>query len=181
MDETDSLVREHYQQHTLPHGRVTELAQMTGSRRRDWWRLVSVLATATCLVLAVTLIMTTVIGRPADKTVHEAMPRIVAVQFHADWCKPSRTISPRVEQLRDLYGDDGVLFVEVDLTTDKTRNQAEYLMTALGLEQVWTRQKGRTGELLLIDRVDNRVMNTFDQTHTPSLMAAVLDDALGSG
>ncbi len=182
---TDSLVREHYEQHALPQERVARLEQMIRPRRRDVWRFVSLLATAACLVLAVMLV-TVVAGRPTDpthsiKTVHANIPRIVAVQFHADWCKPSRTISPRVDQLGQRYGDEGVLFVEVDLTTDKTRNQAGYLMAALGLESVWMQQNGRTGELLLIDRADGAVLSTFDQGHDLPLRAAAFDGVLNPG
>ena len=59
---TDSLVREHYEQHALPQERLARLEQMIRPPRRDLWRFVSLLATAACLVLAVMLV-TVVAGR----------------------------------------------------------------------------------------------------------------------
>lgn len=190
---TDALVREHYESHALAPQRLDALLRLRGDAsgsRRNRPGLPRVLAAAACAVLAAGALIVAlrrddvpqgpevvlpIVARPSPGA---DMPRIVAVQFHADWCKPSRVISPRVDDLRQRYGDEGVLFVEVDLTTGRTRRQAGYLMAALGLEDVWKRQNGRTGELLLIERTENRVLSTFGQEDELSTMAAVLGRAL---
>ena len=179
---TDSLVREHYENHAMPQERLDELGRLVQEHRAPPRRrrsdLISILAAAACLVLAVAVLLF-VVRRPAvANPALTGMPRIVAVQFHADWCKPSREISPRVDDLRMRYGDDGVLFVEVDLTTEQTRHQAGYLMTALGLDEVWKQQNGRTGELLLVDRIEGRVLTTLDHQDELPLMTAALDRVL---
>ncbi|MEM1205304.1 MAG: thioredoxin domain-containing protein [Acidobacteriota bacterium] len=102
------------------------------------------LATAT-LVLALLLPASLVTAATAP-----AAPDVIAVKFHADWCGSCKRMGTVFEDLRNKYDGKSVLFVELDLTNGTTRNQAEYLASALGFADTYASNQG-TGFILLLD------------------------------
>lgn len=61
-----------------------------------------------------------------------------------------------MDEVAPALGNDGCLFVTLDLTDKKSR-QREYLMAALGLGDVWRDHSGKTGFALVIDPTTKRV------------------------
>jgi hypothetical protein len=72
-----------------------------------------------------------------------------------------------------------VLFVKLDLTTQSSRKQAEFMIAALGLGEHWPRHGGKTGFILLIDPATNRVVEMLTKQHDFKQMAAAIDRAIG--
>ncbi|MEO1370645.1 MAG: thioredoxin domain-containing protein, partial [Acidobacteriota bacterium] len=70
--------------------------------------------------------------------------------FHADWCGSCKRMGPVFEDLRNKYDGKSVLFVELDLTNGTTKNQAEFMASALGFGDVYAQNQG-TGFILLLD------------------------------
>ncbi len=85
-----------------------------------------------------------------DASSTPAAPEILAVKFHADWCGSCKRMGTLFEDLRNKYDGKPVLFVELDLTNGTTRNQAEFLASALGFGDVYAANQG-TGFVLLLD------------------------------
>ncbi len=195
-DQIDVQVRDFYLQRTLSPDRAGELLRQIGDApsaqgaddapRRRRMRIVAGLAALSSAAAAAVLTLTgvfmversggTLFG-PASEASWEG-PDIIAVQMTAEWCRPSQVLSPRVHELRDRYGSGQVLFVELDLTSDRTRAQAESLMSALGIADVWAEQQGRTGELLLVDARSRTVLKKLGQDDDVPAMAAALRTAI---
>ena len=96
-------------------------------------------------VLAICLIWTLlgvgmVSAKPKQKADRPAQPRLIAVRYHADWCKPCSTLAPCFDKLKASVQDEAVLFVTLDFTDDRSRKQAEYLAAVLNLDEMITRQ-----------------------------------------
>lgn len=84
-------------------------------------------------------------------------PEVIALKFHADWCATCRRMGTIFEDLAVVAEEEPVMFAELDLTDRRTRQQAEYLMSLLDLDQVWNQAGSgtKTGFILLVD-AENR-------------------------
>ena len=118
------------------------------------------------------------LGAFGPKTKGQPAADIIAVQFYADWCSPSQVVARRVEALQEASTDKSVLFVRLDLTDDARREQAQLLMSSLGCGHIWDTQRGRTGELLLIDARALRPVSKLDQDDDAEQMIVALSQAL---
>ena len=81
-------------------------------------------------------------------------------------------------QLARTFDARRVLFVELDLTDDESVAQSKYLVTALGIENVWNTQGGITGELLYVDVATREIITTFNAEHDYEQMNFALAGAL---
>lgn len=88
-------------------------------------------------------------------------PKYIAVRFHADWCATCNQLVPQYDKLLAATKDVPVLFVTLDMTSDVTRRQGEYLASTLGIDRVWAEQQNRVGVIKLIDAQDKRVVDTI--------------------
>lgn len=82
-----------------------------------------------------------------------------AVVFYADWCGTCKAMDPTVKEARASLTDKPVLFVTFDMTDDKTKKQTAMLADALGLEEHYAENAGKTGFILLIDAESNEVVD----------------------
>ncbi len=88
-------------------------------------------------------------------------PALYVVKMHADWCPGCRilgdlreTVAPHVEGLP-------VRFVTLDLTDRRSTERALVKARVMGLEEVWLRNQGRTGVVLLIEPGQDEVAEMF--------------------
>jgi thiol:disulfide interchange protein len=87
-------------------------------------------------------------------------PKLLVVAFHADWCGKCKVLGPKVMgDVAPAFGGD-VLFVKLDLT-DKNSPQAEYMLAALGLGDLWTEHAGKTGFALIVDPATKKAVGTL--------------------
>lgn len=175
----DDLVREHYESCRPRPERLASLEEtLAGMALKQGRRLLTlaVLSAAAGVVLA----LAGVYGLGGFKPTTERAPAvdIIAVQFYAEWCKPSQVVTRRVEALQEASADKSVLFLRLDLTDDTRREQAQLLMASLGIEHIWDTQRGRTGELLLVDARAMRRITTLNQDNDAEQMFVALTKAL---
>jgi hypothetical protein len=186
----DDLVREHYESRRPRPGRLAALEESLSSRQREPRRVRFRLTTRSAALLAACVTLSAVggavlalvgvygFGGSEPATVRQPAADIIAVQFYAEWCRPSQVVASRVEALQEASTDKSVLFVRLDLTDETRREQAQLLMSSLGCEAVWEMQRGRTGELLLIDAHAMRPISTLDQDDDAEQMIVALSQAL---
>ena len=87
-------------------------------------------------------------------------PKVIAINFYADWCNGCKALKPRLEEaMKDASGQP-CLSVKLD-QTDKDSKQAEYMLAALGLGDLWKEHAGKTGYVLLVDTATKKVVSTI--------------------
>lgn len=106
-----------------------------------------------------------------------ALPKLVAVKVHADWCARSPTIAPIFAELTEKYGNQPVLFVTFDITDEKKRRQARYLASSLGI--AWVHDESfESGTIMLIDREQGEVLAILTELEQVPHMVSALASAL---
>lgn len=88
----------------------------------------------------------------------ETSPKLLVVKFHADWCKTCRAMGPVFEDLQNKIDGGNVLFVKLDFTNNKTKNQAVLLGSQLGIADILSQNDRRTGFVLVIDAKSKKVL-----------------------
>ena len=116
-------------------------------------------------------------GIPSHPVEQADLPKIVAVKFHADWCRRCPTIAPIFAELTEKYAGEPALFVTLDVTSEATRKQARLLASSLGIR--WIMDKpNETGAIKLIDRARGEVLATLTEPKQWSSLEGALVQAL---
>lgn len=103
---------------------------------------------------------------PADRSPSEvkrpaaALPKVISLQLYADWCPACKTLKPKLEAALKEAAGQPLLLVRLD-ETDKDSRQAEYLLAALGLGDLWKDHAGKTGYVLLVDASTKKVIGNI--------------------
>ncbi len=116
-------------------------------------------------------------AKPLPAAEATGLPRIVAVKFHADWCRRSPVVAPIFDELTEKYGNQPVIFVTLDITSDATREQARMLASSLGIDWVYEKPYV-SGVIKLIDREQGTVLATLTETQQQPLLEGALVRAL---
>lgn len=106
-----------------------------------------------------------------------AFPKLVAVKIHADWCARSPTIAPIFAELSEKYANQPVLFVTLDITDEKKRQQARYLAAALGIAWIYD-ESFESGTIKLLDREQGEVLAILTNSEQVPRMVSALAQAL---
>jgi len=85
-------------------------------------------------------------------------PKLMAVKFHADWCRVCRAMGPVFEDLQNKMDGADVLFVKLDFTNNQTKHQANLLGAELGLADILKQNYKRTGFVLIINAKTKKVL-----------------------
>lgn len=101
-------------------------------------------------------------------------PKVIALNFYADWCPGCKALKPKLEEaMKDAAGQP-CLTVKLD-QTDKDSHQAEYMLAALGLGDLWKEHAGMTGYVLLVDTKTKKVVSTIThKQEVKEIKAAVM-------
>ena len=175
----DDLIREHYESRRPRPERLAALEEtLAGAADKPGRRILAFSTLSAAAGVVLTLAGVYGLGGFEPTTEREPAADIIAVQFYAEWCKPSQVVTRRVEALQEASADKNVLFVRLDLTDDTRRDQAELLMASLGFGHIWDAQRGRTGELLLVDAHAMRPITTLNQDNDAEQMFVALTQAL---
>lgn len=97
-------------------------------------------------------------------------PEVIMVVFHADWCPNCKTLGPKM--MKEVFPEikaEPYLLVKLDLT-DRESNQAEYMLSTLGLGNLWEEYGRKTGFALLVDTQTKEVLHTFTANTTSAEM-----------
>lgn len=99
-------------------------------------------------------------SKPSGQARAAEAPKIIAINFYADWCPGCKALKPKLEEaMKDAAGQP-CLTVKLD-QSDKDSKQAEYMLAALGLGDLWKEHAGKTGFVLLVDSTTKKVVNTI--------------------
>lgn len=107
-----------------------------------------------------------------------AMPKVLAVKFHADWCGSCKAMGPIFEDLTNKFDSKPILFVTLDQTTTTKKRQSEYLAAALGIGESWPEYGGKTGFILLFDAHHKQVLGKLTRQQDIKQMGAALMEAV---
>ncbi len=107
-----------------------------------------------------------------------AVPAIIAVKFHADWCGSCKAMGPVFEELQDKFDTQPVLYVVLDHTQEFDRQQSQFLATSLGLDKIWAKYGNKTGFILLVDGKTQEVVMTLTHKQDLKQMGAALLEAV---
>lgn len=104
-------------------------------------------------------------------------PKLLVVAFHADWCGKCKVLGPKVMgDVAPAFAGD-VLFIKLDLS-DKNSPQAEYMLAALGLGDLWAENAGKTGFALLVDPVSKKAVGTLRADQSADDLKAAVKSAI---
>ncbi len=110
----------------------------------------------------------------------ETKPEVLGVLFYADWCGSCKVLDPAIEKARgksDL-DNESVLFVTLDLTDATTRHQSELLANSLGLSELYAKNEGATGFMLLIDAETKEVVTRLTKKADANAITAEIKGAI---
>lgn len=106
-------------------------------------------------------------------------PKVIALNFYADWCPGCKALKPKLEEaMKDAAGQP-CLTVKLD-QSDKDSQQAEYMLAALGLGDLWKEHAGKTGFVLLVDTKTKKVVSTITYKQEVKEIKSTLMAALKS-
>jgi thiol-disulfide isomerase/thioredoxin len=80
-----------------------------------------------------------------------AAPDVVAIKVWHPSCPACKSLDPRYATVVDAFDDGSVLFMTFDLSTDTSRRQAELLVAALGVHELFDDPLPFLGSVVLID------------------------------
>lgn len=107
-------------------------------------------------------------------------PKVMVIAFHADWCAGCRVLGPKMmdDVLPSVKGEP-LLLVKLD-QTDRDSAQAEFMLAALGLGDLWAEYGGKTGFALVVDMETKKVVANLGYKQDPGAMQKSLKAALKS-
>lgn len=137
------------------------------------------------LVAATAVALSSFYATPANAETSVAKaskpPALVAVMFHADWCKSCKAIQPSLAKLKKSQSQKSVLFVTLDLTDEATTEQSRMMAHLLGLSGAFRKHAPKTGYVLLIDPATKTVRAKLTKRDSHNDMRIKLKNALRAG
>lgn len=105
-------------------------------------------------------------------------PEVLVVAFHADWCAKCQTLGPKMmKSVFPAIKGEPYLLVKLDFT-DPDSNQAEYMLSELGLGNLWEQYGRKTGFALVIDAQTKEVLHTLNASENAEAMVADIRSAI---
>jgi thiol-disulfide isomerase/thioredoxin len=117
-------------------------------------------------------------GTAARAQAKARSPEVLIVDFYADWCPLCQKLTPKLAgQVFPEIKKEPYLFVKLD-QTDRNSNQAEYMLSALGLGNLWEKYGGKTGFALVVDAQTKEVLGTLNASENPDAMVSEIRTAI---
>lgn len=114
---------------------------------------------------------------PAQKAVPAEMPKVIALSFYADACPGCKMLKPKLAEVMADAGKQPCLFVKLD-QSNKDSREAEFLLAALGMADLWKENAGHTGFVLLVDSKTKKVVGILTPDQEPKAMESALMAAI---
>lgn len=118
-------------------------------------------------------------SKPSGSHASAEVPKIIALQFYAEWCPGCKALQPKLDEAMMNAADQPCLFVKLDMT-EKDSHQSEYMLAALGYGELWTENAGKTGFVLLVNTNSKEVVGTITSSQSIREINATLKKALKS-
>ncbi|MEM1107187.1 MAG: thioredoxin domain-containing protein [Planctomycetota bacterium] len=115
-----------------------------------------------------------------DHAKKSAGPDLVVLKFHADWCGSCKAMGETFTDLKTKLDSAPILFVELDQTTSAGREQAGYLVNAMGGEKLWGEFGGKTGFILIVNPKDMSVAGKLTKDMGFKDMVKAIEKAHGA-
>ncbi len=125
-------------------------------------------------LLLITALLLGTTGLYAEK------PEVIALHFHADHCGSCKVLNPKLENARAELGDIPMLYVKVDHSNKSTTHQAELLVEALGLTEIYHAQKKASGYVLLINADSKTIVGKITKKQSSDQIEKVIEASLSS-
>ena len=108
--------------------------------------------------------------------------RVLAVITYADWCSSCKILDPKVAIVRARGDIEGVTYLVLDFS----KKDAEATLAVADKAGVGPAVRGHfgntilTGEVLLVDRAQNKIISVVKKTMTPDEIEAAIKAAAAS-
>lgn len=106
-------------------------------------------------------------------------PKSIAVLMYADWCPSCKILDPKLQAVQPEFAQSGILFLRFDFTDAGTTHQSSMLAHSLGLSELYERNGGRTGYMVLVDRATGQVTTRITKDHSEPEIQLMFDHAAG--
>jgi thiol:disulfide interchange protein len=114
---------------------------------------------------------------PSDD--EQEMPKVIGVLFYADWCGSCKVLDPKLEAVEGQLGQKPIVFQRFDMTDEATTYRSKLLANLLGLAEVFERNAGKTGFMLLIDPQTKQVVGRLTKDQSKEELAAEIRRVIG--
>jgi hypothetical protein len=118
-------------------------------------------------------------GRQFKIDAKVTFPKIIAVRTRHDMCPFCKGFDAQFPKMIRKVNDDAVLFVTLDMSNETTQRQAAMLVSALGLERIWTGDLSKMGTIAFVNGATKQVISTAYQVDEKTVLAG-LNGALAS-
>ncbi len=104
---------------------------------------------------------------------------VVAAMFYSNWCGACQILDPRIEAVKPDFLNRAVDFVKFDFSYALVRGKAlKELASEKGVPNIYAKNKGRTGFMLLIDPATESVLEIITLRDSKEAIAAKLERSL---
>lgn len=104
---------------------------------------------------------------------------IVIVAMLADWCATCRVLAPELEEAVARLADEPIVAVKADLT-DRDNPQGKATLSALGLDDLYRRNNGKTGVLYLVNADTGAVVGVLGGRSDDEFIERTVRGAVGA-
>jgi len=104
---------------------------------------------------------------------------VIAAMFYSNWCGACQILEPRLEAVRPTFAGHNVDFVTFDFSYALVRGKAiKTLAEEKGIADIYEKNKGRTGFMLLIDPATETVLDIVTIRDSKEAITAKLQRSL---
>ncbi len=118
----------------------------------------------------------------SSKAVNTIETKTKAVLIYADWCGSCKTLDPKINEVKSKETIPGLEYVTLDFTDKKAENFYKQAEAAGVREAVETYLAGKikTGQLVLVDMDDQKVLGKVTKTFEHSEIITALTEAVSA-
>lgn len=109
--------------------------------------------------LLIVLLTSAVYSLTSPKQVETEEIAVIAVYMYADWCSACQNIKPKMALAMREFEKEPILFTKMDMTDDFTAHQSKLLASRIGVLDIFEKNEGKTGFVLLVDANTNEILD----------------------
>ncbi|MBL4595432.1 MAG: hypothetical protein JKX99_02525 [Robiginitomaculum sp.] len=117
--------------------------------------------------------------QPAPATIPVTDQPVTAVMFYSNWCGACQILDPKIEAVKLGFTERPIEFVKFDFSFALVRGGAlQALAEEKGLANIYAKNKGKTGFMLLIDPATEQVIDIITMRDSTETIAVKLNNSL---